>query len=287
MTILERTDKIEELYRAAKVVLVPSYRFVETFSRVRIEAQRFGKPVIGADVGNIPNLLGRSGVVLPNKLDAWVAELSQLFQDDAYYAGGRRPPPENSDRYSHSGQHKAIAEVVRAAGRVLPAGYRLGHWQHDPRVSAGTPSVRKHRAEDRSGRCGGSRRKPFLLHNSKWVNAVFSLRNSVLSRRYDTVFVTHCFGSTRVPFRARRVIWARDWDDFHADHRCMRPASISESAKQLLRASTTPRKTSGTIMSARSTTSGQTGSSSASMADRRVGFGRASGGRTIRSLRPD
>ncbi len=234
VTVLERTDKIEELYRAAKVVIVPSYRFVETFSRVCIEAQRFGKPVIGSDVGNVPNLLIHSGIVLPNKLDEWVAELSRLFQDSEYYAMRQASALENSSRYSHTGQHKAIAEVVRAAegSFLLGIGSGIGNMTHvSPLVRRLSESLGRKIdlvvAEDHA-------ESLFLLHNSKWVNSVFSLRNSVLSRRYDTVFVTHCFGSTRIPFRARRVIWARDWDDFHAEHTLHEARFNLESAKQLL-----------------------------------------------------
>lgn len=234
MTILERTDKIEELYRAAKVVVVPSYRFVETFSRVCIEAQRFGKPVIGADVGNVPNLLRHSGIILPNKLDAWAEELTRLFQDDEYYAMRRALALENSKRYSHAAQQKAIVEVVRAneGSFLLGIGSGIGNMTHvSPLIRRLSESL-GHKidlvvAEDHT-------ESLFLLHNPKWVNAVFSLRNSVLSRRYDTVFVTHCFGSTRVPFRARRVIWARDWSEFHPEHTLHEARFNLESAKQLL-----------------------------------------------------
>ena len=234
LTILERTDKIEELYQAAKVVVVPSYRFVETFSRVCIEAQRFGKPVIGSDVGNVPNLLRHSGIILPHKLDVWVAELTRLFDDAEYYAARQASALENSTRYSHAAQFKAISEIVRAADGsfLLGIGSGIGNMTHvSPLIRRLSESLGRKIdlvvAEDHA-------ESLFLLHNPKWVNAVFSLRNSVLSRRYDTIFITHCFGSTRIPFRASRVIWARDWDDFHAEHVLHEARFNLESAKQLL-----------------------------------------------------
>ncbi len=52
--VIDRTDDMATLYRAARVVAVPSYQFIETFSRVCIEAHRFGKPVLGSNVGNVP-----------------------------------------------------------------------------------------------------------------------------------------------------------------------------------------------------------------------------------------
>lgn len=234
VTVLDRTDRIEDLYRAAKVVVVPSYKFVETFSRVCIEAQRFGKPVIGSDVGNVPHLLSRSGIVLPEKFDAWLAELSRLFEDSDYYGMRHAAALENSERYSYAGQRRAISDIVRASDSafLLGIGSGIGNMTHiSPLVrrlseSLGSPIdlvVSEDHAESL-----------FLLHNHKWVNAVYSLRNSVLSRRYDTVFVTHSFGSTRVPFRARRVIWARDWDVFHAGHALHEARFNLEAAKQLL-----------------------------------------------------
>ena len=234
VTILERTDKMEELYRAAKVVVVPSYKFIETFSRVCIEAHRFGKPVIGSDVGNVPNLLMQSGIVLPESVEAWTAELGRLYEDNQYYAMRSEAALENSHRYAYARQKKAIIGIVEAtkASFLLGIGSGIGNMTH---VSPLIRRLSEHLgqkidlvvAEDHS-------ESLFLLHNSKWVNSVYSLRNTVLGRRYDTVFVTHCFGPTRVPFNARRVIWTRDWDDFHAGHELHEAKFNLEAAKQLL-----------------------------------------------------
>lgn len=74
----------------------------------------------------------------------------------------------------------------------------------------------------------------FLLQNDEVVNTVYSLRNFALRRRYDTVFVTHCFGTASLPFHARRVLFSRDWDQFHPGHALHEALFNLEAAKVLL-----------------------------------------------------
>jgi ADP-heptose:LPS heptosyltransferase len=73
----------------------------------------------------------------------------------------------------------------------------------------------------------------FLLHNPKYVNAVYGLRQVSLARRYDTIFATHFFGEARVPFRARRVVWSRSHDKFRVG-RTHETIFNLESARELL-----------------------------------------------------
>jgi ADP-heptose:LPS heptosyltransferase len=234
VTILARTDDVDSLYRKSKVVAVPSYKFVETFSRVCIEAQRFGKPVIGSDVGNVPKLLAKSGIVLPEDASTWAAELSRLFDDSDYYLTRSNAAVRNSDLYSYKNQQTAISEIVRTAESpfLLGIGSGIGNMTHVSPLIRHLAEKLGHRidivvSEDYS-------ESLFLLQNSKWVNSVFSLRQAVLARRYDTIFITHCFGPARLPFTARRLIWSRDWDEFRADHRLHEAHFNFEAAKQLL-----------------------------------------------------
>src|SRR5262245_38495505 len=44
VTAIDRAADMTLIYRNARAVAVPSYRFRETFSRVCIEAQRYGLP---------------------------------------------------------------------------------------------------------------------------------------------------------------------------------------------------------------------------------------------------
>lgn len=232
--IIPRTDDMDRLYRAAKVVAVPSYRFVESFSRVVIEAHRFGKPVIGSDVGNVPYLLEKSGTVLPEDAAAWADELSRLYTNHAYYASMSSAARENSRVYSYANQREAILSVVRHAHApvLVGIGSGIGNMIHvSPmirRLAAhfGRP-VDLLVAEDHSDSL-------FLLQNSAYVNAVYSLRQYAIDRTYDIAFLTHCFGQARLPLRAKRVIWSRDWNSFHPDHPLHEALFNLEAAKQLL-----------------------------------------------------
>jgi ADP-heptose:LPS heptosyltransferase len=76
-------------------------------------------------------------------------------------------------------------------------------------------------------------RSLFLMHNPAYVNAVYTLKQTVLRRLYDTVFVTHSFGSARVAFNSNRVVWARDWESFRANGLNETLYNL-ETAKQLL-----------------------------------------------------
>lgn len=232
--IIPRTDDMDRLYRAAKVVAVPSYQFVESFSRVVIEAHRFGKPVIGSDVGNVPYLLERSGIVLAEDSAAWADELRRLYSNDAYYVAMRAAAFENSRVYSYANQREAILSVVRHARApvLVGIGSGIGNMIH---VSPMIRRLAEHYgrpvdllvAEDHSDSL-------FLLQNPAYVNAVYSLRQYAIDRSYDIAFMTHCFGQARVPLRAKRVIWSRDWSSFHPDHPLHEALFNLEAAKQLL-----------------------------------------------------
>jgi ADP-heptose:LPS heptosyltransferase len=212
--VVPRTDDMDALYRNAAAVAVPSYRFRESFSRVCIEAQRHGKPVIGSDKGNVPFLLAESGVVLPEDARAWADEIARLLSDRDYYRERRDRALANSKRYSDSEQGEALDRLVGAAeARFLVAiGSGLGNMLHT------TPMIRN------IARRAGARvdvvvaedhaRSLFLVHDPRYVNAVFTLKQGVLRRAYDTVLVTHSFGVARVAFNADKVAWSRDWELF-------------------------------------------------------------------------
>jgi hypothetical protein len=234
VVVIPRTDDIAALYRRAKVVVVPSYHIIETFSRVCIEAHRFGKPVIGCDVGNVPYLLGHSGIVLPEDAGLWAAEIERLYRDHAYYAERQTMARRNSAAYPYADQKEAIVGVVGTLERpvLIGVGSGIGNMIHvSPTVRRVSQALGRKVdlvvAEDHSDSL-------FLLHDPRWVNAVYSLRPIVLSRRYETVFLTHCFGPNEFAFRGDRVVWSRHWDHFTPDHRLHEAHFNLEGAKQLL-----------------------------------------------------
>jgi len=233
VTVIGRTADMAPLYRRARAVAVPSYRFRESFSRICIEAQRAGVPVIGSDRGNVPLLLRSSGVSLPNDPIAWAGEIARLYADAAYHAERSRAAKENASRYDGQSQRRSLDALVAATRTpvLVAVGSGLGNMLHT------TPMLRamaRHLghpvdvvvAEDHA-------RSLFLMHRPDCVNAVYALTQTVLRRVYDTVFVTHSFGSARMPFTAKRVVWSRDWDNF-SPARMHETLFNLEAAKRLL-----------------------------------------------------
>jgi ADP-heptose:LPS heptosyltransferase/glycosyltransferase involved in cell wall biosynthesis/tetratricopeptide (TPR) repeat protein len=214
LRIINHTRRMDIVYSRAKAVAVPSYAFVETFSRVCIEAQRFGKPVLGSTIGNVPYLLQRSGIVLPENVRAWADEIRRLYVDEAYYETRCVSARENSLLYSYSSQQAALEGMLsNVTGSILiGVGSGIGNMLHL------TPMIRNiSRRLDRKidlVMTEDHTSSLFLLQNDAYVNSVYSVRPEVLRRRYDTVFITHSFGNARLPFNAKRVVYSRDWMTF-------------------------------------------------------------------------
>jgi ADP-heptose:LPS heptosyltransferase/glycosyltransferase involved in cell wall biosynthesis/tetratricopeptide (TPR) repeat protein len=216
--LISRVDDMTTLYRSAKVVAVPSYKFIETFSRVVIEAHRFGVPVIGSDRGNVPHLLTESGVALPEDADAWAAEIRRLIDDRSYWQSRSERALENSKRYAFSMQLGRLSRLVSglASPVLVGTGSGLGNIIHT------TPVIRN--IAKRLGRpvdvvvAGDYEDLLFVLANREYVNHVFMAGSDVASRRYDAVFLTHSFGSVPLNFASSHIMDSRRWANFHADH---------------------------------------------------------------------
>ena len=212
--VIEKSERTDLLYRDALAVAVPSYQFVETFSRVVIEAQRHGRPVIGSDKGNVPYLLRESGVVLPELADRWAEEIARLHDEPDYRARREALALANSARYAHRLQEEGINGIVSGIGRqiLIAVGSGVGNMLHvgpmirniARRLGCRVDVVVAEEYAD----------SLFLLHDPSCVNAVFSLGLHVLDRYYDVVLVTNCFGDMRPAFAGRRVLYARDWQKF-------------------------------------------------------------------------
>jgi glycosyltransferase involved in cell wall biosynthesis len=78
-------ERVGELYRAADVFVLPSYR--DPYGTVYGEAMAAGLPVVGWRAGNLPNLAvhDREGLILePGDRRALTAALARLATDAAY-----------------------------------------------------------------------------------------------------------------------------------------------------------------------------------------------------------
>ena len=216
--VISRVSNMEEIYRRARVMLVPSFRFVETFSRVVIEAQRFGIPVVGSDRGNVPHLLVDSGIALPQEPELWAKSIDRLWSDAEYWRSCSREALRNSERYAFKAQTARLRGLLSAmsAPVLVGVGSGLGNVIH------ATPLIRN--LARRLNRrvdvvvAGDYADLLFVVANEEWVSHAMLLNEVALNRRYETVFLTHSFGSMVPTFAANNVIVSRDWDNFAADH---------------------------------------------------------------------
>ena len=231
--VLDRVEDMASLYAQARAVLVPSYRFVESFSRVVLEAQRLGVPVIGSDRGNVPFLLAESGVSLPEDARLWAEEITRLFEGPAYWTTRSAAALENSARHPFAAQAGRLARLLAGleAPVLVAVGSGIGNVIHT------TPLLRN--LARRLGRpvdvvvAGDSPGALAAVAHGEYVHQVFPLNDLVLRRRYAVVFVTQSFGSLLPAFRAEHVILARDWSVFHAGHR-LHEAEFNLAAAQAL-----------------------------------------------------
>ncbi len=222
------------LYRRARAVLVPSYRFVETFSRVVIEAHRHGVPVLGADRGNIPLLLAESGTALPASPVAWAEALASLWHDAAAWQRASAMALDNAARHPFAGQATRLGRLVAGleAPMLVGVGSGLGNMLH------ATPLIRR-LAQARGAPvdvvvAGGWPGSLAVLADPDSVRHGFELADLPVRRHYETVFLTHSFGRLAPAFRAERLLSSRDWAEFHPAHPLHEAEFNLASAKALL-----------------------------------------------------
>ncbi|MEQ1768895.1 MAG: glycosyltransferase family 9 protein [Devosia sp.] len=213
--VIDRTDRMDEMYRGAFLVLVPSFTFVETFSRVVIEAGRLNRPVLMADSGNLTYLGAGTDLVLPEDADAWSVRIARLAADRSHYADAIAQTASIAARHSAAQLRKSLRRIPVASSRLrvlVCIGSGIGNMCHT------TPMIR--RLADHfgvpidvlaAGDFGGS---SAVVAGSASVGQAFESYEHVAHRPYDLVFVTHSFGSVVRAFNAQRVIVSRDIADF-------------------------------------------------------------------------
>ncbi|HUP83846.1 MAG TPA: glycosyltransferase family 9 protein, partial [Candidatus Limnocylindria bacterium] len=209
--ILERTDRMEDLYDGAAVVLVPSFTFVETFSRVVVEAGRRQRPVLMADSGNLSYLGAGTDLVLPNDPDVWASRIDLLIRDQGAYARAVTQSAGIAERYSGRALAASLKRLPVTAGnpRILVCvGSGIGNICHT------TPLI------DRLHRhfgtpidvlvAGDFPQSSAVVAGAEAVGQVFEQHAHVAQRQYDIVLVTHSFGSVIPAFNASRILVSRD-----------------------------------------------------------------------------
>jgi len=103
------TDAVAPWYGAMDALALPSIE-PDTFGRVLVEAQAAGLPVLGADIGGIPEAFapGKSGLLLPpGDLAAWREGIQELCSNAMF----RRQSGLNGKRFSSKFSSERVAST--------------------------------------------------------------------------------------------------------------------------------------------------------------------------------
>ncbi len=103
------------IYACSRLLLIPS-QWPEAFGRVALEAMANGIPVIGSEVGGLPEMLREGGILLPKEnLEMWLKTIDAL-DDPIYYREiaeqGRRYV---SEHYNPETLSRSMREVLAMA----------------------------------------------------------------------------------------------------------------------------------------------------------------------------
>ena len=215
VTVVDRTGQMSQVYRGAKLVLVPSFAFVETFSRVVVEAGRLSRPVLMADSGNLPYLGKGTDLVLPEDAQAWADRIEKILARPARYRQAVEQSRAIADRYDAASLFANLDKIPLpgVTPRVLVCvGSGLGNICHTtPMIRALASGIRAPVDVLVSGDFRGS---DASMDGAEAVSQVFESFEHVAHRHYHLVLVTHSFGSTVPSFNADRVLMSRDIASF-------------------------------------------------------------------------
>jgi glycosyltransferase involved in cell wall biosynthesis len=114
------SGEIPELMRSLDVCVLPSRTtptWKEQFGRVLIEAMATGVPVVASESGEIPNVVGHAGILVPEAdRDALAAALLALYQDaDLRKRLGTLGRQRVLERFTHERIARLTAEAYAAA----------------------------------------------------------------------------------------------------------------------------------------------------------------------------
>lgn len=86
IVLQDRTQYMREVYRKAKIMLVPTPKF-EAWGRVVSEAQVSGIPVLASNTGGLPESVGPGGLLVNPEasIDDWNRALSRMWDDPKEY----------------------------------------------------------------------------------------------------------------------------------------------------------------------------------------------------------
>lgn len=107
-------EALAELMRGCAAFVFPSRN--EGFGLAPVEAMACGAPVLAADAGSLPEVVGDGGILLsPDDSRAWVDELAKLLSDDTYRAGLSARAIERAGLFSWDEAAQSYVKLIREA----------------------------------------------------------------------------------------------------------------------------------------------------------------------------
>lgn len=120
VSLRSATSDMREVYRCARLVLVPS-RWREGWGRVVTEAQISGIPVIASNIGGLPESVGTGGMLVDPAAgpDEWVTAVDTMSNDVAYatYVAAARASSERPEIDEQLLIEKLLAKLMSVSGR--------------------------------------------------------------------------------------------------------------------------------------------------------------------------
>lgn len=119
VTYLGWVDEMRDVYRNTKLLLIPS-RYQEGGPRIIAEAFANGIPVVGSDLGGIPDYVGNAGALVGEYEDvsAWEAAVRPLLDDGDRYEKVSRRARERSQLFDLNDRVREFESVLE---RVVQA----------------------------------------------------------------------------------------------------------------------------------------------------------------------
>ena len=107
-------EELFPYYRGAHLFVQPS--LYETFGKTVIEAMACGTPVVGADIGATPEVMGGAGLLFePLSSDDLCAKMERMLADQTLRARCAQQGLEHAQQFTFNKQASGLIEAFRAA----------------------------------------------------------------------------------------------------------------------------------------------------------------------------
>jgi glycosyltransferase involved in cell wall biosynthesis len=108
-------DDMRSVYANTKLLIIPS-KYQEGGGRVVVEAFANGIPVIGSDIGGVPDYIGEGGDIVENYTDSreWTTTVEKYLSDKSYYESKSRKAKQRSQLFDHTERIDAFERILNS-----------------------------------------------------------------------------------------------------------------------------------------------------------------------------